>query len=140
MYTSRPSRNDSRNSAPVNGRFLPATSASGLSGITFSILKSVCHQQKRLSPELLGREPGTLGQRDELCPCQLRVDASAETAIRASNDVFAAHDLCKADNSIGDKFGMLDQVGRVADDTGHQELAVRQLDILPHFPFVLVAH
>src|SRR4029079_12778507 len=33
MYTSRPSRSDSRYSAPVNGRFLPFTRSSGCCGI-----------------------------------------------------------------------------------------------------------
>jgi hypothetical protein len=34
---------------------------------------------------------------------------------------------------------MLDNVGGVADDAGNEQLAVRQFDVLPDAPFVLVA-
>ena len=38
-----------------------------------------------------------------------------------------------------DQLGMLDDVGRMADDARHDDLAVGQLDVLPQRPFVLVA-
>ena len=46
----------------------------------------------------------------------------------------------KAQDPLGDKLRMLDQIGGVADDARQQDLAVRQLDVVPQLPFVLVAH
>ena len=42
-------------------------------------------------------------------------------------------------DAFGDEFGMLDDVCAVADDAGGQDLAFRQLDVLPDAPFVFVA-
>ena len=45
----------------------------------------------------------------------------------------------EAHDPLGHQFGMLDHVGRVADDAGQDQLAVGQLDVLPDAPFVLMA-
>ena len=68
------------------------------------------------------------------------MDAAAEAAIGAGDDVLAPHQLGEAQDAVGDELGMLDHVGGVADDAGDQDLAGRQLHLAPHFPFVLVAH
>src|ERR1700728_1117731 len=41
--------------------------------------------------------------------------------------------------TLGNKLGMFDQDGRMRDNAGDQNLAVRQLDVLPDLPFVLMA-
>ena len=40
--------------------------------------------------------------------------------------------------AFGDQFGMLDHVGRVADDARNEDLSGRKLCVLPHLPLVLV--
>jgi hypothetical protein len=52
------------------------------------------------------------------------MDASAEAAIGAGNDILAAHHLSEGQDAVGDEFGVLDDVGGVADDTRDQDLAV----------------
>jgi hypothetical protein len=56
-----------------------------------------------LLPEFFAGELCTLGQRGQLCPGDLVVDASAEAAVSAGDNVFAAGDVRKADKSIGNK-------------------------------------
>ena len=93
-----------------------------------------------LPPQPLRREPRALDQRAELGPGDLGVHAAAEAAVGAGDDVLAADRAGEAHDALGDELRVLDQVGGVADHAGHQHLAVRQLDVLPHLPFVLVAH
>ena len=71
---------------------------------------------------------------------EVGVDAAAEAAIGADDDVLAAADRGVAQDAVGDQLRVLDKVGGVADDTRHQHLARRQFCILPHPPFVLVPH
>ena len=42
-------------------------------------------------------------------------------------------------DALGDEFRMLDHVGGVADDAGDEHFVLRQLDVFPDPPFVLVA-
>src|SRR5437762_406957 len=81
------------------------------------------------APQLVAGEGGALRQRFELGPGNLRVDAAAETAIGRGDDPLAADDLGKAQNAVGDQLGMLDDIGRVADDSGQQDLVVGQSDL-----------
>ena len=62
-----------------------------------------------------------------------------EAAVGAGDDVLAADQLGEPHDALGDQLGMLDDVGGVADDAGDQHRALRQLDVLPHLPLVLVA-
>ena len=48
-------------------------------------------------------------------------------------------DLGKPDNALRHQLRMFDNVGGVADDSGNQHLAGRELDRSPDHPFVLVA-
>ena len=64
------------------------------------------------------------------------MDAPAEAAIGAGNDVLAPHDLGESQDAVGDELGVLDDVGGMADDTGDQDLPVGQLDVLPDSPLM----
>ena len=66
------------------------------------------------------------------------MDAPAKTAICARDDVFAANQLRITHDSIGYDLWMLDDVGGVANHARNEQLAVRQLRVLPHAPFVLM--
>ena len=66
--------------------------------------------------------------------------AAAEAAVGAGDDVLAADRAGKPHDPLGDQLRMLDQIGRVADHARQDHLAVRQLDVVPQLPFVLVAH
>src|SRR5580704_6112390 len=63
---------------------------------------------------------------------------AGEAAIGAGDDVLAPDDLGKPPDALGDRLGMLDEVRAVRDDAGDQQLAVRQLRLLPRPPLVLV--
>ena len=68
------------------------------------------------------------------------MDAAAEAAIGAGDDVLAADDRGVAQDAVGDQLRVLDEVGGMADDTRHQHLTRRQSGVLPHPPFMLVPH
>jgi hypothetical protein len=44
----------------------------------------------------------------------------------------------EAQDAIANQLRVLDDIGSVTDNAGKDQLAVRQFDALPHFPFVLV--
>ena len=77
-----------------------------------------------------------LGQRLQLGPGEIHVDAPAEAAIGAGDHVFAARHLGEAADAVGHQFGMLDYVGGVADDAGDEDFPLRQLGVLPDPPFM----
>ena len=89
-------------------------------------------------PQLSGREFGAGCQRFELGPCDLRMNAAAETAIGAGDDVHAADHFGVTHNPVCHHLRVLDDVGRVAHDAGNEQLAVRQPHIPPDAPFMLV--
>ena len=93
-----------------------------------------------LRPEGLRGEAGAFGEGAELGPGEVGVDAAAEAAIGTGNDVLAADDLGVAQDAVGDELRVLDEVGRMADDAGHQHLTRRQFGVLPHSPLVFVTH
>ena len=68
------------------------------------------------------------------------MDAAAETAIRAGDDIFASHHLGEGQDAVGDELGVLDDIGGVADDTGDLDLAVGQFDVLPDPPLMCVTN
>src|SRR6266404_1161827 len=61
-------------------------------------------------------------------------------ATAAGDDVLAVDDRGVTQDAVGDEMRVLDEVGGVADHTRHQHLARRLFGVLPHPPFVLVAH
>ena len=92
------------------------------------------------SPQRLRRQPRALDQGAELGPGDLGVHAPAEAAVGAGDDILAADRAGKPHDPLGHQLRMLDQIGRVADHARQDHLAVRQLDVVPQLPFVLVAH
>src|SRR5579863_1015102 len=62
-----------------------------------------------------------------------------EAAIGAGDYILAAHEAGKTQNAFSHKLRVLHDVRAVADDAGGQDLAFRQLDVLPDAPFVFVA-
>ena len=93
---------------------------------------------------MLARPRGALDQRAELELGDLRIDLAvagegAEAAVGAGDDALAADHVGEAHDALRHQFGMLDIVGAGVDHAGQQDLVVRQLDVLPHRPFVLVA-
>jgi hypothetical protein len=66
--------------------------------------------------------------------------ALREAAIRTSHHSFTADDIGVANQAVRHQFRMLHHVGHVADDAGNQDAILRHFDVLPHFPFVLMAH
>jgi hypothetical protein len=67
------------------------------------------------------------------------VHAPAKPAIGGRDNAFAADLVGEPDDAFRHQFGVLDHVGRVTDDAGQDQLAVRQFDVLPDSLFVLVA-
>src|SRR5262249_11314860 len=65
--------------------------------------------------------------------------ALGEPAIDPRDDTLAAHHSRKGHDALGDGLGMFHYRGRVRDDAGYQDLALRQLDVLPDSPFVRMA-
>ena len=88
----------------------------------------------------MGGEPGAFNERLELGPRDLGVHASAEAAIGTGDDILASEHPGESQNAVRHKLGVLDDVGRVADDSGDQDLAFGQLDVLPDLPLMRVAN
>src|SRR5438309_383109 len=62
-----------------------------------------------------------------------------EPAIRSGEHILASKKPCIAQDALGHQFGVLDDIGRVADDTWDKRLARRKLHVLPHLPLVRMA-
>ena len=65
--------------------------------------------------------------------------APPEAAVRARDDALPPHQFREALDAVGHQLGVLDHVGGMADHARDEKLALRQLHVLPHSPFVLVA-
>ena len=95
-------------------------------------------------PELVAGNLRAFGHGFQLGPHDRGMDAAIElllrkAAIGAGNDVLAAHDAGKPEDTFSHEFWMLHDVCAVADDARGQDFAFRQLDVLPDAPFVFVA-
>ena len=93
---------------------------------------------------LAGRQARAFGQCGQLRPNDTRVDLArggeaGKAAIGAGDHVLPPDDAGKARNALGDRLGMLDQIGGVRDYTGNEDFAFRQFDRLPDPPLMLVA-
>ena len=66
------------------------------------------------------------------------MDATAETAIGTGGNVFQSGDRGVAQDTVGNQLRVLDQVGGVTDNRGHQHFVGRKLHILPDPPLVLL--
>src|ERR1700680_1296752 len=97
----------------------------------------------RLRPKFSARELRTFGQRFQFRPHDRGVNTAVElllgkAAIRTSDNVFAARHAGESHDAFRDEFRMFNTVVAVADAPGNQHLAIRQLHIFPHPPFMLV--
>ena len=66
------------------------------------------------------------------------MDAAAEAAIGRGDDALAADEIGEPEDAVGDEIGVLDDVGRVADDPRQDQPIVGQFDVLPDLPLVLM--
>ena len=90
--------------------------------------------------ELFCRDPRPFCARREFGPGNFRMaNALAKAAVGSRDDIFLAHDARVANQPLGHQLRVLDQVGRVPDDTRDERLAVGQFDVLPDRPVVFVA-
>src|SRR3990167_9424866 len=97
-----------------------------------------------LVPQATARELRALRKHAKLFPHDVRMHARGrqtlcETAVHAGNDVFPPDELRVAHQTLGHEFGVLDAVRRVRDDARNDDLALRELDVLPDMILVLVA-
>ena len=76
-----------------------------------------------MMPKLFCRKRGALREGAQFLPGELRMDSSAEPAIRAGDDVFASDDARILDDPVRDELWMLQDVGRVADHARDEDLA-----------------
>src|SRR5262249_16863629 len=92
-------------------------------------------------PELLAGDASALSQCFQLRPDDFLVaNPRPAAAVCAGLYVFSADPLRVVDQTLGDQLRVLDKIGGVRNDAGHQHLARRQLYILPHVVLVLVPH
>jgi hypothetical protein len=78
-----------------------------------------------LVPDARRGQGSALDEGGKLRPAEFRVDAGAESAVGARDDILRAEAVAIADDALGDQLGMLDVVGRVSDDAGNEDLALR---------------
>src|SRR5262245_65511899 len=62
-----------------------------------------------------------------------------EATVSTGNHVLSPDQPGIGRNAQGDEFRMLDEVRRMGDHTWDEDLAVRQLDVFPHLPLMLMA-
>ena len=66
------------------------------------------------TPQLLARDRSAVAQGAELGLGDLRMDAAAQAAVGAGDDVFSADDFSERVNAIGYQFRVLDEFFTVA--------------------------
>ena len=66
------------------------------------------------------------------------MDAAAQAAVGAGDDVFLADDVGEGEDAVGYQFRVLDEVGGVADDAGDEDFSGGQFHIAPDFEFMFV--
>ena len=66
-------------------------------------------------------------------------DAGSESAVRAGHEVLLTDDVGVAQQALGYELRMLHEIAGVADDSGDEDRALRQGNVLPDGPLVLVA-
>jgi hypothetical protein len=93
----------------------------------------------QISSQFLGGEPDPFGQRLELEPDDVGVHLDsagegAKTAIDPGQHVFSPDHVRVSGNALSHQFRVLDEVGRGVDHARDNNLALRELDILPDLP------
>jgi hypothetical protein len=90
------------------------------------------------TPQLLARDRRAVAQGAQLGPGDLRMDAAAQAAVGAGDDVFSADDFSERDDAISYQFRVLDEVGGVADNTRNQDLPGGEFHVAPQFELTFV--
>src|ERR1700730_10041130 len=91
-------------------------------------------------PKLPAREACALGQRRKLCPGDLRMDAAAEAAIGAGNDVLAPDHVGVTHDAGAPPRRWRENCGGVPHAAGNEQLPRGHLHLLPPPPLMLVTH
>ena len=63
-------------------------------------------QSSTVPPEALGREPRTLGERSQLRPAELGMDARSHAAVGPCDHVLAPEPVRETDDPLGDVVSM----------------------------------
>ena len=66
------------------------------------------------------------------------MDAPAQAAVGAGDDVVLADDFSERDDAIGYQFRVLDEIGGVADDAWNRDLPGGEFYVAPNFEFMFV--
>ena len=66
------------------------------------------------------------------------MDAAAQAAVGAGDDVFAADDFNERDEAVGHQCRVFDEIGGVADNTWNQDLPGGEFHVAPDFEFMFV--
>src|SRR4030095_13978461 len=67
------------------------------------------------------------------------MDAAAQAAVGAADDVFSAGDFSERNDAIGYQFRVLDEIGSVADDAWDEDLSGGEFHVAPDFVLMFVA-
>ena len=62
-----------------------------------------------------------------------------KATIATRNDAFTTDDISEAAYSLGNEFGVLDEICRRIDNAGHQDQIIGQIGVTKRRPFVCVA-
>lgn len=94
-------------------------------------------------PEAARRNLGTLHQRLELAPGDVRIDGmkrrkTGKTAVRASDHPFPADEIGVLLDALRDHFGMFNIVRTSVDHTGHDDLVTGKLHLFEEAPFMRI--
>src|SRR5215470_4797456 len=100
--------------------------------------------EMRSAPQLLAGEARAFDQCLELGPHDGRMNAAMERALREAavgpgDHVLAPQQTREPYDPLGDELRMLHHIGGVADDAWDEQPALGHLDVLPHYPFMLMA-
>ena len=98
----------------------------------------------RKPPEFPAGDSGAFCHCFEFGPHDGGMDAAVklllrEAAVGAGDHVFAADAFREAHETLGDQFGVLNDVRSVAHHARRQNFSFRQLHFFPHAPLMLVA-
>src|SRR4051794_586172 len=91
------------------------------------------------TPKLATGQRGALRQRLQLGPGDIGMDTPAKATVGRGDHPLAAHDVGEAQDPLRHQLRVLDDIGGMADHTGQHQLVVRQADLLPQLPLMLMA-
>src|SRR5262249_16238857 len=89
-----------------------------------------------LAPELFARQPSPLGHGLKLGPDNPRVEPTPQPTVGPRDDVLSPHQVGVAHQTVSHQFRVLYEIGGVRYDAWDEDHALRQPDVLPHFPLM----